>query len=226
MSLHSMNDDTTEAEQVLGALRQSMDGVTMDAPVERITAAGRARSRRQRLAKVSVVAAAAAGLALGVNSYGNPATAPPAAGNSTGAGSVHIHTAAFSVDTKTDGTVHVSWDKAKYFSDHAGLQAALAKAGLPVIIKVGEFCLGPGDDASLDHGQGPGVAQVVKGERKSNGRVDLVFTPSAMPQGKQLFIGYLNAAQLAASGGRPGSVERLVPTGVTLNCTTQAPTHD
>jgi hypothetical protein len=47
-----------------------------------------------------------------------------------------------------------------------------------------------------------------------------------MPAGKQLFIGYLNAAQLSASGGRPGSVERLVPTGVTLDCTTQAPTHD
>jgi hypothetical protein len=139
---------------------------------------------------------------------------------------VHIHTVAFSVDTKTDGTVHVSWDKAKYFSDHAGLQAALARAGLPVIIEVGEFCLGPGDDASLSHGQGPGVTQVMKGERQSNGRVDLVFTPSAMPAGKQLFIGYLNAAQLAVSGGRPGSVERLVPTGVTLNCTTQAPTHD
>ena len=115
----------------------------MDTPVEQIAAAGRARTRRRRLAKASAVAAAAAGLTLGVSSYGNPPTAPPSAGNSTGAGSVHIHTAAFSVDTKTDGTVHVSWDKAKYFSDHTGLQAALARAGLPVIIKVGEFCKGP-----------------------------------------------------------------------------------
>lgn len=226
MSPHSMDENVIEGEQVLGALRQSMDGVTMDAPVERIAAAGRARSRRRRLAKVSVVAAAAAGLALGVSSYGIPATAPPAAADSTGTGAVHIHTVAFSVDTKTDGTVHVSWDKAKYFSDHTGLQAALAKAGLPVVIKVGEFCLGPGDDASLSHGQGPGVTQVMSGERQSNGRVDLVFTPSAMPTGKQLFIGYLNAAQLAVSGGRPGSVERLVPTGANLDCTTQAPTHD
>lgn len=226
MSLDSMNENTIEADRVLGALRRSMDDVTMDVPVERIAGAGRSRTRRRRLAKVSVVAAAAAGLALGVSSYGNPPTAPTAAGDSTGTGAVHIHTVAFSVDTKTDGTVHVSWDKEKYFSDHAGLQAALAKAGLPVIIKVGEFCLGPGDSASLSHGQGPGVTQVMKGERLSNGQVDLVFTPSAMPAGKQLFIGYLNATQLAASGGRPGSVERLVPTGVTLSCTTQAPTHD
>ena len=226
MSPHSTNEDTVEAQQVLGALRQSMDGVTMDTPVEQIAAAGRARTRRRRLAKASAVAAAAAGLTLGVSSYGNPPTSPPSAGNSTRAGSVHIHTAAFSVDTKTDGTVHVSWDKAKYFSDHAGLQAALARAGLPVIIKVGEFCKGPGDSAALDHGQGPGIDKVMKGERLDDGRVDLVFTPSAMPAGKQLFIGYLNDAQLKISGGRPGSVERLVPTGVTLNCTTQAPTHD
>ncbi len=66
----------------------------------------------------------------------------------------------------------------------------------------------------------------MNGERQGNGQVDLVFTPSAMPAGKQLFIGYLDTDQLTASGGRPGSVERLVPTGVTLNCTTQAPTHD
>ncbi|MFE0458862.1 hypothetical protein ACFW1A_06320 [Kitasatospora sp. NPDC058965] len=223
---YSANGEAVGDEQVLGVLRQSMDGVTMDAPVERIAAAGRARTRRRRLVKVSVVAAAAVGLALGVNSHGNPATAPPTAADSTGSGAVHIHTVAFTVDTKTDGTVHVSWDKQKYFSDHAGLQAALAKAGLPVIVKVGEFCVGPGDDASLDHGAGPGVSQVVRGERQADGRVDLVFTPAAMPAGKQLFIGYLDAAQLVVSGGRPGSVERLVPTGVALDCTTQAPTHD
>ena len=44
-----------------------------------------------------------------------------------------------------------------------------------------------------------------------------------MPAGKQLFIGYLNPAQLAVTGGAPGSVERLVSTGVPLTCTTQAP---
>jgi hypothetical protein len=44
-----------------------------------------------------------------------------------------------------------------------------------------------------------------------------------MPAGKQLFIGYLTPAQLAVTGGQPGSVERLVSTGVPLTCTTQAP---
>ena len=44
-----------------------------------------------------------------------------------------------------------------------------------------------------------------------------------MPAGKQLFIGYLSPAQLAVTHGQPGSVERLVSTGVPLTCTTQAP---
>jgi hypothetical protein len=44
-----------------------------------------------------------------------------------------------------------------------------------------------------------------------------------MPPGTQLFIGYLTPAQLAAVGGNPGSVERLVPTGTPLTCTTEPP---
>jgi hypothetical protein len=44
-----------------------------------------------------------------------------------------------------------------------------------------------------------------------------------MPAGKQLFIGYLSDAQLAVTHGHPGSVERLISTGVPLTCTTQAP---
>jgi hypothetical protein len=63
----------------------------------------------------------------------------------------------------------------------------------------------------------------MKGESTGRDKVTFVFTPSAMPAGKQLFIGYLNSAQLAVTQGRPGSVERLVSTGVTLTCTTTAP---
>ncbi len=72
-------------------------------------------------------------------------------------------------------------------------------------------------------GIGPGVAKVMRGERAGDGRVTFVFTPSAMPEAKQLFIGYLNAEQLQVTHGRPGSVERLVPTDEPLTCTTQAP---
>ncbi|MFI6662195.1 hypothetical protein ACIBL8_42555 [Streptomyces sp. NPDC050523] len=212
---------------VLDALRDSLDDITMDTPVEQIEAAGRARRRRRRIVGMTAGVAAAAGLALGVPTYGNPSTAPPAAADSTGAGAVHIRTAAYTVDTKKDGTVHATFDKQRYFTDHAGLQAALRRAGFPVLIKEGEFCKGPQDDGTLDpSGVGPGVRHVMKGVRGDNGKVTFVFTPSAMPAGTQLFIGFLNEAQLASVHGNPGSVERLVPTGVPLTCTTQAPPTD
>lgn len=72
-------------------------------------------------------------------------------------------------------------------------------------------------------GDGSGVDKVMHGDRKADGTVELVFTPAAVPTGKELFIGYLSPAQLAVTKGRPGSVERLVTTGVPLTCTSQAP---
>ena len=220
-----MSEYDTDATGVLDALKDSFGGVTMGTPVEQIVAAGRARRRRRRLAGVAA-GTAVTGIALGVATYANPSAVPPTAGDSIAADGVHIHTVGYTVDSKTDGTVQVTWDKQRYFQDSEGLQAALRKAGFPVLIKVGEFCKGPHDDGPLDpSGIGPGVDRVMKGERE-NGKVTFVFTPSAMPAGTQLFIGYLTPSQLAVTQGRPGSVERLVPTGVPLACPTDIPpTH-
>lgn len=262
-----MNDDTDTT--VLDAMRGSLGPVAMRTPVEAIVAAGR-RRRRGRTAVATAGAVAAAGLAVAVTANGAPD--PPAG--------VHVHTAAYSVDSGADGTVRVSWTKQQYFDDHDGLQAALRRAGIPVLVKVGEFCRGQQDDPAVDaSGTGPGVDRLVHGERldardgagekadptepdgskadkkaaadgaEPDGKareaapapdeggpdkggpdqggaeqVVLVFTPSAMPAGKQLFIGYLNPAQLAVTGGHPGSVERLVPLDEPLTCTTDLPT--
>ena len=208
---------------VLNALRDCLDDVTMSTPVEQIEAAGRARRNRRRLVGTAGVAAAAA-LAIGVPALGNPSTAPPSAGDSTGPGSVHVQTAAYTVDTKKDGTLVATWDKAAYFSDHIGLEKALRRAGFPVLIKEGVFCKGPHDDGKLSpSGSGPGVANVMKGEKGDDGRVTFTFFPAAMPAGKQLFIGYLNAAQLASVHMNPGSVERIVPVHGPLTCTSTPP---
>ncbi|MBY8879982.1 hypothetical protein [Actinacidiphila acidipaludis] len=213
-----MND-----HDVLDALRNSFDDITMSTPVERIEAAGSARRNRRRLVGTAGVAAAAA-LAIGVPVLINPSTAPPSAGDSTGAGSVHIQTAAYTVDTKTDGTLVATWDKAAYFSDHKGLEKALHRAGFPVVIKEGVFCKGPHDDGRLSpSGSGPGVSDVMKGGRGHDGRVTFTFYPAAMPAGKQLFIGYLNDAQLASVHMNPGSVERIVPATGPLTCTSTPP---
>jgi hypothetical protein len=219
---------------VLDALKSSMEGVTMATTVEEIVATARWRRARRRI--VATAGAATAGLALGVPALAliNPSTAPPGADSSldTTTGSIHIRTAGYSVDSLLGGDVRVTWKgvtwtKEDYFKNHAGLEAALRKAGFPVLIKVGTFCKGPSDDGHLSPaGQGAGVDKVMIGSQSGN---DVVFTfrASAMPKGQQLFIGYLNEAQLAVTGGNPGSVERLVPATGPLTCTTQAPPrHD
>jgi hypothetical protein len=212
-----MSYHDSDAIAVLDTLKDALDDVGMQTPAEQIVAAGRARRRRRlagATAGVVTGAAAITGVTLGL-------TAPAATDS---AGGVHIRTVAYAVDSQNDGTVRVSWDKRRYFEDHAGLQEALRTAHFPVLIKVGEFCRGPQDAGTLDaSGVGPGVDKVMKGESSGDGRVTFVFTPAAMPAGTQLFIGYLSPAQLAVVGGNPGSVERLVPTGVALTCTTQPP---
>jgi hypothetical protein len=182
---------------------------------------------RASVLAVGTGAAVAVGFAFGGPSPGHRQAAAPRVAPSAGAAPVHIKTAAFSVDTYSDGTVYVTWEKSQYiqYSQHiAALQQALREAGFPVLIKEGVFCRGPHDSGYLDpSGVGPGVGQVMKGEDQPDGTVVFVFTPSAMPAGEELFIGYLSSAQLAITHGQPGSVERLVPTGVPLACTTQAP---
>jgi len=247
-------------------VRGSLRPVAMRTPVEEIVAAGHRRRRARRAVAATAGAVAAAGLAVAVTTNGAP---DPAAG-------VHVHTAAFTVDSVADGSVRVTWDKQRYFTDHDGLQAALRQAGIPVLVKVGEFCVGPGDDPTVTpSGAGPGIDQVMHGERlggkddtggkpggnrtdqagnqadkKAGGAADkkaadspkdgqkpagdgtdpgptepvqLVFSPSAIPAGKQLFIGYLSPAQLAVTDGHPGSIERLVPIDGPLTCTGELP---
>ncbi|MFJ5308801.1 hypothetical protein [Streptomyces sp. NPDC088350] len=219
-----MTEHDTDVTDVLDALRTSFADVTLDTPVERIAAAGRARRSRRRVVTL-VGAVAVTGLALGVSTYGNPSTAPPSDELATGAGTVHIHTAAYAVDSLKNGSIRVSWDKQAYFDDHAGLERALDAAGFPVLIKVGEFCRGVDDPATLDrHGSGPGVEKVRTAHREADGRVVFDFHPAAVPTGKQLFIGYLSAAQLKVTDGRPGSVERIVPADTgQLTCSSDLP---
>jgi hypothetical protein len=215
-----MSDRETDASAVLDTLKDSLNHIGMHASAEQIMAAGRAR-RRRRLAGTAAGVVAGAAVVTGVTLGLIPPTGPA---TTNAAGGVHIRTVAYTVDSQNDGTVRVTWDKRRYFEDHQGLQGALRAAGFPVLIKVGEFCRGPRDAGTLSpSGVGPGVEKVMKGQRGSDANVTFVFSPAAMPDGKQLFIGYLSPAQLAAVGGNPGSVERVVPRGVPLTCTPDPP---
>jgi hypothetical protein len=217
-------EDRLEAELVKVVTARA---VPWQRPRHRVAASvGRPAVLTGVLAAGSAIAVAA-GLAFGTGSGGHRQAAPAQTELSTGAGRVHIRTAAFSVATYTDGTVRLTWDKSQYIrysQDFAGLQRVLREAGFPVLIKEGVFCKGPHDSGYLDpSGVGPGVGKVMNGEDQPDGTVVFTFTPSAMPAGEELFIGYLSPSQLAITQGRPGSVERLVPTGVSLTCTTQVP---
>ena len=218
-----MSTHDTDTDLVLTRLRHSLADVTMRTSVDGIIATGRAR-RRRRLAGVAAGGVAATAIAFGLPALAPSVDAPTTSTLDSGDGSSHISTVAFRLEKHTDGTIHVTWDKEQYFKNRDGLQKALQKAGFPVLIKEGQFCAGPQDDVTLDpSGSGPGVRTVMKGQRTTDGRVELVFSPSAMPAGKQLFIGYLSEPQLAVTQGHPGSVERLISTDVPLTCTTQAP---
>jgi hypothetical protein len=217
---HTTDSHTTDSHTtaVLDAVRSGLDDVVMRIPADRIVSAGRSRVRRRLFGVTTGVTA------IGVLALGVPALSGGTGVGTGGATEVHVRTVAYSVDSNADGTVRVSWDKRRYFEDHAGLQQALRQAGFPVLIKEGEFCAGPQDDTSLgDGGVGPGVQQVMRGQRGTDDEVTFVFDPAAMPAGKQLFIGYLSPAQQAATGGGLGSVERLVPADGPLDCSTQPP---
>jgi hypothetical protein len=195
-------------------------------PGQRAVAAMRRPAIRAGVLSLALVMAAAAWLAFGGPLLGRQETAPVQA-RGGGAGPAQISTSAFTLDKRADGTIWVTWDKARYIEgspDIASLQRALRAAGFPVLIKEGVFCQGPHDRGQLGAGGvGPGVDAVMTGEDEPGGDVVFVFRPSAMPVGEELFIGYLSPSQLAVTHGRPGSIERLVPTGVPLTCTSQLP---
>jgi hypothetical protein len=224
-----MTEYNSESASVLIAVRDAFEPVTMYTPLDTVVAQAGTRRRRRRAMTVTAVAATALAVgtvgAAGAMGYGHGSTrSAKSATPSTAVQSVHIVTAAYTVDSQPNGSVTVTWTKQGYFQDPSGLQAALQKAGFPVLVKVGEFCEGPSDDGYLDpSGVGRGVGQVMRASTDSNGQVVFTFNRSALPPGTELFIGYLSPAQLVITHGAPGSVERLVPTNTTLTCTTTAP---
>jgi len=222
-----MTEYNSESASVLTAVRDGFAPVTMHTPLDTVVVQANARRRRRRAMTVTAVTATATATALAVGAvgYGQGSTrSAKSATPSTAAQPVHIVTAAYTVDSRPNGSVTVTWTKQGYFQDPSGLQAALQTAGFPVLVKVGEFCKGPSDDGYLDpSGVGRGVDQVMQASTDSNGQVVFTFNRSALPAGNELFIGYLSPAQLAITRGAPGSVERLVATNTTLTCTTTAP---
>jgi hypothetical protein len=181
---------------------------------ESLVAAARSRRRPARaklgryaaaaIASVAVAVAVAVGIDYAV-SNGHPAGASPGSAGRA----VHIHFAAFTVDTNAGGTVTVTLTR-DHVLDPSALRQALAEAGVPALVTVGSVCYVPGPSDAL--------AQAVSPPRhQADGSTTVTITPTAIPAHSKLSIGYF---PLPAGGGIHIS---LVPDNAPLTCTSTPP---
>jgi hypothetical protein len=171
----------------------------------------RAARFRRYAAAAAIAVAAGAGVDYAV-SNGHSAASGGSAGRI-----VHIHDAAFSVDSNAGGMVTVTLAR-DHVLDPGALRHALAEAGVPALVTAGSVCYVPGPSGAL--------AQAVSPPRHlADGSTTVTITPSAIPAGSKLSIGYF---PVPAGGGIYVS---LVPDNAPLTCTPApparpAPEHD
>ncbi|MGP4100597.1 hypothetical protein [Nonomuraea sp. KM90] len=190
---------------VFDTMRESMEGVHMRTPVERIVAGGRAR-RRRKVTAIAAGSAVAGGLSLVVMTGGAQVNAPPAG--------VHVQLAAFSVDSNADGTVTVKLTKEQTL-DPAILESTLAQAGIPADIRINEFCTSPTDI--------PGFDKVMDSSKEAGGQVLITIDPAAMPAGTKIIAGIRTPDYLPDDPSKLGAVFGLARDGDTLRCSTELP---
>jgi hypothetical protein len=125
-----------------------------------------------------------------------------------GTGPVHIHLTAFSVDSNPGGTVSLTLTRDQIM-DPSAVRQALAQAGVPAIVNVGFLCY---VTYPVRGGQFISAHQLGR-----DGNTVMVITPSKMPAGTTLSIGYYQN-QIQA-----GVQFTLVPDGVPLTCNNHPP---
>ena len=167
--------------EILERVKESFAEVHMTTPLDAIMARGKAGRRRRRsgLAGLALVVALAAGVAV-ISSTGTTPNYGTATALKLGHTSVHIQLAGYSINSNADGTVTITVTDEQSMNP-TYMQHVLAEAGVPALIKKGSFCHTPtqpsGFEVSLR--QGP----------QGN---SIVITPSAMPAGAELSLGYFS----------------------------------
>lgn len=161
------------------------------------------------LAAAAVAAAAAIGIGYAASGGHSPGASPTSPPGATPGAAVHIHLAAFSVDSNPGGTVTLKLTQGQMF-DPSTLRRALARAGVPALVTVGSVCTSPVPSDALP--------QVLShSPQQPRGRSVTIITPSAIPAGQRLSIGYF----AVPSGG--GLHISLVPDNAPLTCTSTPP---
>src|SRR5487761_1145725 len=218
MNDQGMNDDA------LDAARSELPvlPVPPPPPVQEIVARGRAlRYRRRAQVAGTGAMAVAVTLAIAIPSIGG-GTANPGRTAGLGSGHAKVDLAAFSVDSKPNGTVTVSWRNARAKFNPAALSQALARAGVPALVKDGTFCSGSvgqvhvyrlksGDQVFAAQ---PTGALTPQQKRASALARAIVIKRGAIPARSQISIGYLRG-NITAVG--------VVPSGATLSCSHTLP---
>jgi len=222
-----MTDDDYPDDSVLTQeLRDSLSHVATSErpPLDAITSRGRGHQRR-RLAALAGFGGAgvAAGTALALGLTGALGTSGPGAahaggadttrttaapvGSSTGTGSKAapgtIQTAAFTLTSNTNGTDTLVLTMKQVF-DPAVFQQALARDGIPALVKSGEYCTsspGPANPAAigvlsiqlpagLPHKGRAMVATNANPDNQLIADTKTVINPAKIPSGTELFFGY------------------------------------
>jgi hypothetical protein len=192
----NVHDDMSE-DGVLRTAARSLSAIPMAAPpdVTAIMARGRLRRRRRRTGLGLGGTAAATVVALGVAGvFGGGAAAGNATGNATGT----IRTAAFTLVKNANGTATLTLSQHQVFNP-AVLQRALARDGIPALVKIGTFC-SSGDAPSMPAGvishQLPDGSPVPTphpyGENPVPSNALMVINPAVIPAGTELSFDYLS----------------------------------
>jgi hypothetical protein len=168
------------------------------------------RSRPTRRALIGVAACgAAAAVAIGAAAAVEGSTGAP---GRLEASPVHVHLVDFSVDTNPGGTVTVTLTDAQILDPDA-LHQALARAGVPAKITPDSFCYNPVPNRGA-------LLQAVAFNRPGPGEAsDVVITPSKLPAGSVLAIGYAHPP--AGGPGKP--FFDLLIAGAPVRCSTNPP---
>jgi hypothetical protein len=164
-----MND-----QEVLDRVRDSLAHLHMRSPVGSIISAGRSRRRVRRSLGAGMASVVVAAVAFGVAAFDE--------GGRPSSSNRDLRLAAFTVATNVDGTVTLTLRKEETF-DPEHLRQRLEDAGVPATVRIGQHCYPENGDSpsSLD--------EAVRSERRDDGSVVLVITPSAIPEGSELSIG-------------------------------------
>jgi hypothetical protein len=216
-----MNDDSalTALTDHLHEVRDALSEVHMTVPASAIFAA--ARNRRRRGVAAAGAACVAVAVALALTLAPRSQTRP-----------VHVHLAAWSVDTNPNGTVTFRLRNA---SQPARLQHVLAEAGVPAMVRWGEICLAQGRHVLLPTEgflRATGVRTYMNGRRSSPESIlemisanppntkglnwSWTITPAKMPKGAQFVISAVPADRVAP--GHIQAVWEFVPSSAHVIC--------